>query len=429
MTLRKPQTRRRLKDHLRHLSLGVALLVGGCQSLQPAPLAESASPPPASPTTIQPVAYQSDEAAAPAEVPQAAETLQAPVSRASLNIADRPVLPGHRLRAMHNNMACPPMAPAALPAAPCPAAEPFVWAPDEYICDGGDANLAAAVTRDRQVAGLDQEDTVAHYDTKDGHTCVEPSNRVCLYAPRFAAVRKVTGLVQHEQHEGSAGVVRPVGPVENGTRELATSVLQPVQPRGQQSLKFGQTFRERTRGVGMENAQALAVAANELLPYEDFQALRRGQLDNTQKARLAALLQAAVVWSHDQAVQVVIDNVQAVEMSKDVAAESVHTYEMPPGKSRLCLAKCASTAAAQPGDIVQFTLRFENAGEQLIKNVTILDNLSSRLELVPDSQQCSLPAQFSTTANEGESLILKWVIQQPLEVGEGGVIHFQCRVR
>ena len=296
---------------------------------------------------------------------------------------------------------------------------PAVWSPNEYLCDGGDAFPAVDVARDWRVFGLNLEDAVAHYDTVDGKTCVQPSNRVCLYAPRFAAVRQVTGVVLHEQHEGPSGIARPVGPIQSGTAELATTVLQPVQPRGQRSTKIGQTFRERTRTAGVENRQALAAAENELLAYEEFRLLRQHQLDNTEKARIAARLEAAIVWTHDKAVQVVIDEMPAVEVSEALGLQSVYTYEMPKGKPRLCLAKCASTSSAQPGDIVKFTLRFENVGDQTIGNVTILDNLSPRLEYVPDSQQSSLEASFSTSENDGESLLLRWEIIKPLEVGAG----------
>ena len=43
---------------------------------------------------------------------------------------------------------------------------------DEYLCDGGDYGFAAAVRKDWQVDGLEEEDTVAHYDTVDGRTVV-----------------------------------------------------------------------------------------------------------------------------------------------------------------------------------------------------------------------------------------------------------------
>ncbi len=51
-------------------------------------------------------------------------------------------------------------------------------------------HLPAGVNTDWKVTGLEQEDTVAHYDTIDGRTIITPSNKVCLYAPRFAAARR-----------------------------------------------------------------------------------------------------------------------------------------------------------------------------------------------------------------------------------------------
>ena len=104
-------------------------------------------------------------------------------------------------------------------------------------------------------------------------------------------------------------------------------------------------------------------------------------------------------------------------------------YEEPEGKPRLRVIKVASTHEALPGDTVDFTIRFDNIGNELIGNVTILDNLTPRLEYVPDSAQCNLQADFFTLDNEGESLVLRWEIIDPMEPGQGGIVRFQCRVR
>ena len=109
--------------------------------------------------------------------------------------------------------------------------------------------------------------------------------------------------------------------------------------------------------------------------------------------------------------------------------QSIYTFDLPKGKPRLRIVKVASKHNARPGDVVEFTLLFENLGDQVIGNVTIVDNLVPRLEYVPDSQDCSLEANFSTQQNESESLALRWEIIKPLEVGEGGIIRFRCRVR
>src|SRR5437773_308007 len=70
---------------------------------------------------------------------------------------------------------------------------------DEYLCDGGDFGTPAGVTTDRKIAGLEPEDAISHYDTADGRVLVTPSNRVCIYAPRFAAVRRVVEVASHQQ--------------------------------------------------------------------------------------------------------------------------------------------------------------------------------------------------------------------------------------
>ena len=68
-------------------------------------------------------------------------------------------------------------------------------------------------------------------------------------------------------------------------------------------------------------------------------------------------------------------------------------------------------------------------GDQVIGNVTVIDNLTTRLEYVEGSQSSTLHANFSVSDNQGDSLTLRWEILEPMKVGEGGVIRFQCRVR
>ena len=140
-------------------------------------------------------------------------------------------------------------------------------------------------------------------------------------------------------------------------------------------------------------------------------------------------MDAALAWTENQAVQVEIDNITAVVANNDTALQSVYRYDLPPGKPRVRIVKLASTKQAQPGDTVEFTIRFDNVGDQPVGNVTIVDNLATRLEYVPESQECSLEAEFVTQDNTGESLVLRWEVREPMEVGEGGVIRFTCRVR
>ena len=127
--------------------------------------------------------------------------------------------------------------------------------------------------------------------------------------------------------------------------------------------------------------------------------------------------------------QAAIDNVTAIITTNDVSLQSVFRYDLPPGKPRVRVVKVASKQAAQPGDEVDFTIRFDNIGDQTVGNVTIADSLTTRLEYIPDTAQCDREANFGTQANDGESLVLRWEIRSPLQVGEGGIIRFKCRVR
>ena len=141
-------------------------------------------------------------------------------------------------------------------------------------------------------------------------------------------------------------------------------------------------------------------------PYENLSIIRMGAYEESETAFLARGVNAAIAWSHTQAVQVVLDRKVALTDTKDDKAQLTYTIDEPPGNPRLRLVKVASTPFAKPGELVAFTIRFDNVGNQPIGNVVILDSLNTRLEYVPDSAQCSVDATFSTRPNEGESVVL-----------------------
>ena len=283
--------------------------------------------------------------------------------------------------------------------------------------------------RDWTVLGIDQEDTIAHYDTLSGRTEVEASNRVPIYAPRFASVRQISGIALNQKRDRPAGVDLPVGLTLHEERGVPTTVHQPIQPVRYLGLDATQDFRESVRSNGVTGDLMLAKINDRFKAHEDFQIIRNGEFDNSEKARLAISLAAAHAWASDQAAQVTIDRTQASLAVGSSQAQSVYEYELPEGKPRLRIVKVASRDHAQPGDEVEFTLRFDNVGDETIGNVTIVDNLTTRLDYIPDSSECSRNARFLTQENDGESLILRWEIIDPLPVGEGGIIRFRCHVR
>ena len=299
---------------------------------------------------------------------------------------------------------------------------------DEYLCDGGDYGLPVGIRADWDVAGLEQEDTIAHYDTLADQVVIEPSNRVCIYAPRFAAVRRAVGPLLEKRFDAVNEFADQLTLVHaRETVEPAMSVQ-----RYAAQVDIGQrpasVLRSRDQAGEIKQRVALLEMVGALAPYANLSIVRTGKLENRENPWLAIAVQSAHTWNGDQAAQVVVDNLEAVELARDQQAGVVYG-QLEPDNPQLRICKLASTGNALPGQIVEFTLRFDNVGDQVIGNVTILDNLSTRLEYVADSAKSSLQADFFTEPNEGGSSLLRWEIKNPLEPGEGGTLQFQCTVR
>ncbi|NQU20905.1 MAG: DUF11 domain-containing protein, partial [Candidatus Nealsonbacteria bacterium] len=273
------------------------------------------------------------------------------------------------------------------------------WPKDEYLRDGGDRELAARVADDWQVHGLDVEDTVAHFDTLDGRTMVEPSNRVHIYSPRFGAVRQVVGLRANETARRSAGVYLPTRLVGPKATDIVANSKQNVQANRQIGRKPPSVFLSKQGDGVMSRSVGLRGFQDTFMVHENLAAIRQGVIDSAETAFLAQGVDAARAWSTEQAVQVILDEQAAMEDVSDQDTQSFYTIKEPPAQPKLRVIKVASTDTAKPGDEVAFTIRFDNMGNQPIGNVTIIDNLTTRLEYVADSAQCSLDAQFFTQPN------------------------------
>jgi uncharacterized repeat protein (TIGR01451 family) len=302
------------------------------------------------------------------------------------------------------------------------------WPEDEYIFDGGDNDGGVKVRKDWKLEGLDSEDTIAHYDTLAGKTCVTPSNRVCLYAPRFAAVRQVALAYGENQLVRAGGIDMPIGAVPQLTVQPVTTALQPVQPIGETANRSPVTFLEKQPPIGLVARTVIRATVDRLKPYENFELIHNGIMIEAEKPFLAISVQSAIAWTLDQGVEVAVEGKKAVVLEGDKRAQATFMIE-PPDHPCLRVCKVASTHSAAPGEIVEFTLRFDNVGDQTVGNVTIADNLTTRLELIPDSGQCSKQATFFTEPNKQGSLILRWEIAEPLKPGEGGIARFKCVVR
>lgn len=333
-------------------------------------------------------------------------------------------LNGHAAQGQCTAGCCGPTA----PVYPCmPPMSNFGLDPQEFLCDGGDQMPDAAVRLNDRIIGVGLEDTVVKYETPKGTLHIEPSNRVCIYAPRFASVRRITGALTDELATGPVAYIGPDGPGNVLAPQPSSAVMNPVGPEHQNIAKGPDALRGRDVGVPVDMVNGPVLAADVIAVLANLSVISDGILRDADKPWLAKGAQAAVIWSLEQAPQVVVDNVQASVATVDLAAEGITGYELPGGRLRVI--KVADRHSANVGDIVTFVIRVDNTGEGKLTNVVLTDNLTTRLEFVPDSQTCTKGVKFETEANEGGSLRLTWKFTDDFEVGEGAIIRFRCKVR
>lgn len=302
------------------------------------------------------------------------------------------------------------------------------WPADEYLCDGGDQETQVSMNRQRELRGLDPEDTVAHYDTTDGRTLIHPSNSVCIYAPRFAAVRKVVTVSEDERLLTMESLDQPQPPFTDFAPQPPKQIEQPLPPLQMAGLRGALALRERTGGMELLQAQRVMELAEDYAAYEDFQIVRLGIHQRSQRALVEEHAEAALAWTDYLAPEVMLlDEPAEVDTTVEKPSTIHHLDER--GTPKIRVLKLASAKTARPGEEVEFTLRFDNVGDQPISQVTLVDRLTTRLEYVPDSAQSSLKAKFSTAPHETDSLVLRWEIEESIKPGEGGILRFRCKVR
>jgi uncharacterized repeat protein (TIGR01451 family) len=304
---------------------------------------------------------------------------------------------------------------------------PYLIDPNEYICDGGDNEPRARARAGDAIAGVDLEDTVARYRTDAGEVRVEASNRVCLYAPRFAAVRKVTGAESGELAVGAIRIERPQGPINAQLNQPGLAVTGRDQPGRGAAVRGPDALRERNRGVPVERVLQPEMAADVLPVLANLSLVNRGILRDNEKPWLSMAAQSAVIWSVDTEVAVTVNHLAPVTLTRDQGVEELVVYEFPDGRLRIC--KLADKSDALPGETVTFILRVDNVGDSPLHDIVVTDNLVTRLEYIEGSQTSTIDAKFTVEANDGQSLRLTWKLEKSLKVGEGATIEFKCKVR
>jgi uncharacterized repeat protein (TIGR01451 family) len=138
---------------------------------------------------------------------------------------------------------------------------------------------------------------------------------------------------------------------------------------------------------------------------------------------------AAKVWTRSQypIIQAQVATLERIETLQRGADVTGLELSGKPGVLRI--QKLADKATAAPGDVVEFTIRFENAGDEPLQNVAVLDSLTTRLVYVDGSAACAPEADVETIDNSEGSVILRFALKEPLEARSKGMITFQARVR
>ncbi|MBP5621354.1 MAG: DUF11 domain-containing protein [Thermoguttaceae bacterium] len=318
-------------------------------------------------------------------------------------------------------------------AAPNPSAPANANAPrdsyDEYVVDGGDSKGKIVAHDDWLVENLDPEDAAAHFDTVDGRILTEPANRVFLYSPRFGAVRQIVTPIEGD-HRDSVNTTTSV----EGVVEQTDSVK--IDVRSQEEKLLSATGSQEIAGAESALAPTTAIGRIGVIEADGLlrmhQMLTSDSIDSLGTEDSALIMDGAIAaqgWSGRQGLAVATDQTNVFSNVYVDGPATVYAIKDGTTTSKLRVVKIANKDAARPGEFVEFTLRFENIGDEPIGNVTILDNLSARLRYVDGTAKSSVPAEFLADLSESGSLILRWEITDPLQPKEFGVVRVICKVQ
>ena len=328
----------------------------------------------------------------------------------------------------------PSAQPGASPAASVTiAASPLAQAyPDEYIFDGGDRGNPVHYYGGT-MGGLDTEDTVAEFKDHTGENHVRASNRVAVYAPRFGAVRTVTGVGIDVAINKAAGATDI-----SGLGKLHDQRGLDVHVRNSRVSGVG----TRRSASGVETAQPAHLSrGSEVLAQnrkveqglESKSSSGPGTLERSQVHQLNLEILEPATSSIRTGLGRTASLSQATLTRATFRVQSTVGVEEKRGrKGRIHLTKEASSLTARSGDVITFRIHFRNIGDHNVHDVRIIDNLTPRLKYVSGSGQVDLAdgsgGGLSVLPNAEGSQTLEFTLDTPLHGGATGTITFQAKV-
>lgn len=300
---------------------------------------------------------------------------------------------------------------------------------DEYLCDGGDRDIPIHYDQYNRVS-LDTEDTVLEYTDRSGVERVKPSNRVCVYAPRFSSVRTVSR--PHEEY-GTSEVA--------GVGHLATTGGMSSRLKASKTVKREMTggiaVRSRASGLDMEEGQGMVAQLRSpsthdklLNIYQALTFVRFGRVEDSDTARLNYGIQAASLWTRSDFPVITAKTDMVLEGHFTQAAADITGIDEKDKKAEdLRIVKLADKKTALPGDEIEFTIRYDNLGDHEAYHIRIVDNLTPRLDYINDSATSDRTGRLVLQDNGEGSQILIWELEEPLPGKTGGIVTFKARVR
>jgi uncharacterized repeat protein (TIGR01451 family) len=321
---------------------------------------------------------------------------------------------------------CPPVVPSWIGgAAIAPIPKLF---PDEYLCDGGDRAYPVRYDSNLRL-GLDTEDTVAEYTDHLGEPHVKPSNKVCVYAPRFGAMRSISSPIEGTGVDRFASADLYLRGAGMRNRDATGVHKQHLAPGHYRSRERASDIDVDVRLSGVDHTQYIASHTKLINTFQDLQFIHSGQLIQTDEVRLAKGVQAATLWTRTQFPVIAAQTEQAQEVISEFRPAELVEVDDKRRPGILRIVKLADKGVAQPGDIITFTIRYDNLGERELTQIRILDNLTPRLQYIDDSETSDRAGQVFVQDNEEDSVILEFHLDDPLPAGQGGVVTFQAKVR
>lgn len=299
---------------------------------------------------------------------------------------------------------------------------------DEYIHDGGDSGTKVYYS-DFARFGLDVEDTIAEYDDDVGVAHVKPSTRATIYAPKFASVRsatlpytdvKIVKLAGHQDQRTLAGIDTKLVIDEKTHNDEALGMRLRSRPSGVEGTAADTSVYQNLaaqRHVKLLNA------------YEEIRFFREGQLARLNVAVVGDSIAAALDWNGDLGVNIYASDIAGQEVQARITAQDYTAVEDRSTPGDLTIVKVVDKKVAKPGEVLTFTIRFDNTGDRPLRNIRIVDNLSPRLEYVEASVDSDLDGKLDTEDNGRGSQILSFSFDTELKGHTGGWVSFKCKVR